>query len=229
VVPLAPRMDAPIDDGHLACSSETRIGLFDFSRATRTEPLRYVSGSSHRASIVSSCEATSDLDLYTQPDPLDQVRYSQDSFAYAKDSPVGWVDPLGLESSCSNCCPTGQLGCIDKRRTRINNILNTLESTGHLPIGKGTSAGALTGCGALRDASGNYAGVMYFSSETITGPKDCGCVRCCGEQHEKVHRQQCQRYGPFRFVDMGDLGRERPAYLTELGCLLSLLRSVGAY
>jgi hypothetical protein len=58
------------EPGLLACLSETRIGLFDFSDVTCTEPLSYVSGSSQRASFDSWSEVVSDLVLFTQEDPF---------------------------------------------------------------------------------------------------------------------------------------------------------------
>lgn len=75
--------------------SETRIGLFDSSEATRTEPLGFVSGSSHRASIDSWREVTTDLDLYTQPDPIG-LGGGPNLFGYALANPAREVDPLGL-------------------------------------------------------------------------------------------------------------------------------------
>jgi hypothetical protein len=81
--------------GLLAPLSETRIGLFDSSATTPTEVLGFVSGSSHRASIVSWCEVTTDLDLYTQPDPIG-LRGGLNLFGYVAGNPLTASDPDGL-------------------------------------------------------------------------------------------------------------------------------------
>lgn len=84
--------------GLVACLSETRIGLFDSSTTTCTEPLGFVSGSSHRASIDSCRELTTDLDLYTQVDPAG-LAAGTNLFSYVLGNPVGASDSLGLLGS----------------------------------------------------------------------------------------------------------------------------------
>lgn len=117
--------------GLLACLPETRIGLFDLSASTRTEPLSYVSGSSHRASVESCREVTTDLDLYTQGDPLaNPFALRQGSYSYVAGNPLGLVDPLGL-SPCGPCCQTDGQRQEDKRRimTAINIALYSYNAT----------------------------------------------------------------------------------------------------
>ena len=102
----------------MACLSETRIGLFDFSEATRTEPPGYVSGSSHRASVDSCREVPSDLELYTQTDPLGVLTNENrlrlfparqvgpvaapspggNVFLYADANPRNLIDPTGEQA-----------------------------------------------------------------------------------------------------------------------------------
>ena len=68
---MPPRIDARAR--LLPCLSETRIGPLHFLTSTYTEPLGYVTSSSHRASVDSCREVTSGLVLFTQEDPLTPV------------------------------------------------------------------------------------------------------------------------------------------------------------
>jgi len=84
--------------GLLACLSETRIGLFDFSEPTCTGLDALVTHGAHRASIVSSPQLTTDLDLYTQADPLG-IQPDLNVFRYAASNPVRFTDPTGQQAA----------------------------------------------------------------------------------------------------------------------------------
>ena len=76
---------------------ETRTGAFDFSVATGTGVLGFVSGSAHRASIGSCCEVAADVGQYTQPDPIG-LEGGLNLFSYAHGSPVVNTDPDGTRT-----------------------------------------------------------------------------------------------------------------------------------
>src|SRR5438552_13649266 len=77
---------------------ETRIGLFDFSEPTRTEPFPYVSASSHRACGASWPEVTSGTRFFLSQDTYrgnDSAPPSLQRYVYTLNNPVKYTDPSG--------------------------------------------------------------------------------------------------------------------------------------
>ena len=95
--------------GLLACVAETRIGPSAVFGETRTEPLAFLTPTSHRASADSWPEIASDLGLYSQPDPIG-LEGGLNLFGYALGNPVRRTDTDGLracESGACADCPSG--------------------------------------------------------------------------------------------------------------------------
>lgn len=80
---------------HEPSLSKTRIGVFDFSEPTHTEPLPFLTDGAHRSSSTFSCGLASDLVGFLQEDPL-RADAGWGLYPYAGNAPVIEVDPLGL-------------------------------------------------------------------------------------------------------------------------------------
>ena len=78
-----------------ACYPETRIGAFDFSAATCTEPLGYGSADGQRACGDSWPGMTEDLFLFIQEDPKRWADSARNLYRMVENRPLDRIDPTG--------------------------------------------------------------------------------------------------------------------------------------
>ena len=122
-------------------------------------------------------------------------------YAYVSNKVTRLFDPLGLQSCCDE---------LKKRRQRLHDILDTIEQ-GKIPSGE--LAGS-TSC-----AGNSYSMDMDWINQ-FTNP----CWRDCVVAHENVHARQCRRIGSDGIAKLSYKSAERPAFLTELGCMIKKMR-----
>lgn len=74
----------------------TRIGPSALVASTRTEVLRFASGSSHRACGVGWAGSAEDLFCLSQEDPARLAGRDLNFYPYSRNSPTIYTDPTGL-------------------------------------------------------------------------------------------------------------------------------------
>ncbi len=170
----------------LACYPETRIGAFDFSAATCTEPLGYGSADGQRACGDSWPGMTEDLFLFTQEDPV-QDRWrefivQQDSaYAYVWNAPTAFKDPMGLYTlgdGVPSLTPDGDF------------FMNCLEICTGRPI-------TVTASSNGRHADPGHAGGTSFDIRPNGAPSKtvfC-CARFCGAPYVLDERTRKTKFG----------------------------------
>ncbi len=134
--------DALLAGAILATLPKTRVRAFDFSASTFTEPLAFLSSTSHRSSSTFSCELASDLVGFLSEDPLlalSMIEYSEGRaaepdwwppYSYVRNSPLSFRDPMGLkEDECLKPCDlrTCNRCCIRKTKTDLKTCRRTLQ------------------------------------------------------------------------------------------------------
>jgi RHS repeat-associated protein len=148
-------------------------------------------------------------------------------YAYVKNNPVKWTDPLGLAPQSAQCCAAAEERQIRKQMEDVRQRIDALVKTGTavLPGGSNVSCAATT-CTVFRIPGTN---IFTASAQTEYQP-GCQnlspCIKHCVDMHEAVHRRMCKRLG-LKFHTLTEYQSEYPAYMTELGCYIRTLREGG--
>jgi RHS repeat-associated protein len=153
-------------------------------------------------------------------------------YAYVRNNPVLLVDPLGLAPSkkCGGCDPRSEEEELRRGMREADRRITLLETTGSAlsPEG-GDRVCAQTECTYFRIPGTSFS---FTGTPQTTFLPPCQnltpCVKECVDMHEGVHRRMCKRLG-LKYADLSELQGERPAYMTEMGCYIRMLRAGGLY
>lgn len=142
-------------------------------------------------------------------------------YGYVHNNPSNLIDPTGLKP----CCPKDEEQEIREEIGRIRSILKELEKTGTITVSEGGRVLGATYCQLFRLPNG-----MEFTranSDIFIDRDKQPCIFKCINTHEAVHRRMCERLGARKYGQLTLAQSEIPAYTTELGCYINLLRDAG--
>jgi RHS repeat-associated protein len=131
-------------------------------------------------------------------------------YSYVNNNPANLIDPFGH----APCCPSTEEPEIRLSMANIHRRLDNLAKNGTAVLPEELAAGSVTAGGV----SGCASNGQYF---VTINPDLSPCIRKCVIFHEKIHERQCGTFGPQRFAGLSERESETPAYMNELGCLVS--------
>lgn len=228
-----------------ACYPETRIGAFDSSAATCTEPLGYGSADGQRACSVSQPGIAEDLFLFSQEDPLRWASGDPSLYSYASAVPTVLRDPLGLQATYVFPPPspvirpkpgrTPDFKCCS--RAAIQEDLDSVEANIRRMF-RNLSPSSTAG-GGIADTNLQNSRFYPDTDDVVLKPRPDElfdpsipksgdpCVGYCNRVHEWVHFTDDRTYNMRWSRTQQDIHLEFWSYMADAACLRAAAERAG--